>query len=258
MIADNDFPRSGPTFLAISTAPVRRTHTASARRWQRRRAIIDVQGRGRMAGCSRMPPRCSSCRLVRSALEQRLPWAQQDSEAAIVRRLQVAREEVASFTGYDYIVLNDKVTAAVDDFEASCWRSAAASTACEAGQSTSSDLRASITGTMRSDASVTEGPSGAPARGLPIDRSKLPNTFEFVVTAGARARQLLAGSACRRRHAQEDDAGGEGSADGCCRSAAALRRLRTSHRDARKQPRPSGDSGAYACRWESHWRDRRL
>jgi DNA-directed RNA polymerase omega subunit len=30
-----------------------------------------------------------------------------------------------------------------------------------------------------------------------IDRSKLPNTFEFVVTAGARARQLLAGSTPR-------------------------------------------------------------
>jgi DNA-directed RNA polymerase subunit K/omega len=30
-----------------------------------------------------------------------------------------------------------------------------------------------------------------------IDRSKLPNTFEFVVTAGARARQLLAGSVAR-------------------------------------------------------------
>ena len=27
-----------------------------------------------------------------------------------------------------------------------------------------------------------------------IDRSKLANSFEFVVTAGARARQLLAGS----------------------------------------------------------------
>jgi len=27
-----------------------------------------------------------------------------------------------------------------------------------------------------------------------IDRSKLPNTFAFVVTASARARQLLAGS----------------------------------------------------------------
>lgn len=30
-----------------------------------------------------------------------------------------------------------------------------------------------------------------------IDRSKLPNTFAFVVTAGARARQLLAGSTPR-------------------------------------------------------------
>jgi DNA-directed RNA polymerase omega subunit len=30
-----------------------------------------------------------------------------------------------------------------------------------------------------------------------IDKSKLPNSFEFVVTAGARARQLLAGSAPR-------------------------------------------------------------
>lgn len=30
-----------------------------------------------------------------------------------------------------------------------------------------------------------------------IDRSKLPNTFEFVVTAGKRARQLLAGSVPR-------------------------------------------------------------
>ena len=30
-----------------------------------------------------------------------------------------------------------------------------------------------------------------------IDRSKLPNTFEFVVTAGARARQLIAGATPR-------------------------------------------------------------
>ena len=43
---------------------------------------------------------------------------------------------------------------------------------------------------------------GAPAlcRGMKadmIDRSKLHNSFEFVVTAGARARQLLAGSTAR-------------------------------------------------------------
>jgi DNA-directed RNA polymerase omega subunit len=30
-----------------------------------------------------------------------------------------------------------------------------------------------------------------------IDRTKLPNSFEFIVTAGQRARQLLAGSVPR-------------------------------------------------------------
>ncbi len=47
-----------------------------------------------------------------------------------------------------------------------------------------------------------------------IDRSKLPNSFEFVVTAGARARQLLAGSTPRVDvgRAQEDHRRAEGSA----------------------------------------------
>ena len=30
-----------------------------------------------------------------------------------------------------------------------------------------------------------------------IDKTKLPNSFEFIVTAGARARQLMAGSVPR-------------------------------------------------------------
>jgi len=30
-----------------------------------------------------------------------------------------------------------------------------------------------------------------------IDKTKLPNSFEFIVTAGARARQLMAGAAPR-------------------------------------------------------------
>ena len=36
-----------------------------------------------------------------------------------------------------------------------------------------------------------------PKRKKMIDRSKLSNSFEFVVTAGARARQLMAGSTPR-------------------------------------------------------------
>ena len=47
-------------------------------------------------------------------LEQRLRGRSKDNEAAIVRRLQVACDEVASFGEYDFIVVNDELTAAVD------------------------------------------------------------------------------------------------------------------------------------------------
>jgi len=47
-------------------------------------------------------------------LEQRLRGRSKDSEAAIQRRLQVARNEVASFAEYDFIVVNDELTGAVD------------------------------------------------------------------------------------------------------------------------------------------------
>jgi len=47
-------------------------------------------------------------------LEQRLRGRSKDSEDAIQRRLQVAREEIAAFTEYDFVVVNDEVTAAVD------------------------------------------------------------------------------------------------------------------------------------------------
>jgi guanylate kinase len=48
------------------------------------------------------------------ALERRLRGRSKDSEAAIQRRLQVARDEVSSFAEYDYVVVNDELTAAVD------------------------------------------------------------------------------------------------------------------------------------------------
>jgi len=76
--------------------------------------VIDVQGarqvRKLRAGATTifvMPPSFQ-------ILEQRLRGRSKDSEAAILRRLQVAREEVASFSEYDYIVINDELTAAVD------------------------------------------------------------------------------------------------------------------------------------------------
>ena len=46
-------------------------------------------------------------------LEHRLRGRSKDTEEAMQIRLQVAREEVAAFTEYDYIVINDEVQRAV-------------------------------------------------------------------------------------------------------------------------------------------------
>ena len=49
-----------------------------------------------------------------AVLEQRLRGRSKDSEAAMQRRLQTARDEVASFMEYDYVVVNDELDACVD------------------------------------------------------------------------------------------------------------------------------------------------
>jgi guanylate kinase len=76
--------------------------------------VIDVQGARKVRARGRearavfvMPPSFH-------VLEQRLRGRSKDSEAAIQRRLQVARDEVAAFAEYDFVVVNDEVTAAVD------------------------------------------------------------------------------------------------------------------------------------------------
>ena len=76
--------------------------------------VIDVQGarkvRAQGVGTSAvfvMPPSFE-------VLEQRLRGRSKDSEAEIQRRLQVARDEVAAFAEYDYVIVNDELPAAVD------------------------------------------------------------------------------------------------------------------------------------------------
>ena len=46
-------------------------------------------------------------------LEQRLRGRSKDSEEAIQRRLQTAREEVSAFSEYDYVVVNDEIEGCV-------------------------------------------------------------------------------------------------------------------------------------------------
>jgi guanylate kinase len=76
--------------------------------------VIDVQGarKVRAQGIETsavfvMPPSFE-------VLEQRLRGRSKDAEAEIQRRLQVARDEVAAYTEYDFVVVNDELTAAVD------------------------------------------------------------------------------------------------------------------------------------------------
>jgi guanylate kinase len=76
--------------------------------------VIDVQGarkvRARGVDATTvfvMPPSLE-------VLERRLRGRSKDSEADIQRRLTVARAEVAAFAEYDFVVINDELTAAVD------------------------------------------------------------------------------------------------------------------------------------------------
>jgi guanylate kinase len=76
--------------------------------------VIDVQGARKVrasvietVAVFVMPPSFE-------VLEQRLRGRSKDSEEAIQRRLQVARDEVAAFTEYDFVIVNDELTAAVD------------------------------------------------------------------------------------------------------------------------------------------------
>jgi len=76
--------------------------------------VIDVQGarqvRTRCAGTVGvfvLPPSFP-------ILEQRLRGRSSDTEEAMQRRLQTARDEVAAFREYDYVVVNDELEACVD------------------------------------------------------------------------------------------------------------------------------------------------
>jgi len=80
--------------------------------------VIDVQGARQVrvrcpgtVGVFVLPPSFP-------ILESRLRGRSADSEQAMQRRLQTARDEVAAFTEYDYVVVNDELEACVDRLRA--------------------------------------------------------------------------------------------------------------------------------------------
>ena len=80
--------------------------------------VIDVQGARQVrqrchgtVGIFVMPPSFE-------ILEQRLRGRSKDTEDAMQRRLQTARNEVAAFVEYDYVIVNDELEACVDRLRA--------------------------------------------------------------------------------------------------------------------------------------------
>lgn len=80
--------------------------------------VIDVQGARQVrlncrdtVGVFMLPPSFE-------VLEQRLRGRSKDSEADMQRRLQTARDEVAGFIEYDYVIVNDELEACVDRLRA--------------------------------------------------------------------------------------------------------------------------------------------
>ena len=76
--------------------------------------VIDVQGarKVRAVGLPHvaifvLPP-------SNEVLEKRLRGRSKDSDAAIQKRLEVAREEVSAFEEYDYVVINDQLESCVE------------------------------------------------------------------------------------------------------------------------------------------------
>ncbi len=80
--------------------------------------VIDVQGARQVrqrspdaVGVFVLPPSYA-------VLEQRLRGRSADPEAEMQRRLQTARDEVAAFAEYDYVVVNDELDACLDRMRA--------------------------------------------------------------------------------------------------------------------------------------------
>ncbi len=80
--------------------------------------VIDVQGARQVRACCAdsvgifvLPPSAE-------ILERRLRGRSKDSAEQILKRLEVARQEVSEYTGYEYVVVNDELEPAVERLRA--------------------------------------------------------------------------------------------------------------------------------------------
>jgi guanylate kinase len=82
--------------------------------------LLEIDWQGARQVRDRLPEACSIFILPpsRSALEQRLKDRSTDSEAVIRRRLQDAALDIAHWTEFDYVVVNDRFERALGELQA--------------------------------------------------------------------------------------------------------------------------------------------
>ena len=82
--------------------------------------LLEIDWQGARQVRSRLPEARSIFILPpsRSALEQRLKDRSTDSEAVIQRRLRDAAHDIAHFTEFDYVAINDRFDQALEDLQA--------------------------------------------------------------------------------------------------------------------------------------------
>jgi guanylate kinase len=82
--------------------------------------LLEIDWQGARQVRARLPAARSIFILppTRQALELRLKGRSTDSEAVILRRLQEARRDIAHWTEFDYVVINDHFEQAVADLQA--------------------------------------------------------------------------------------------------------------------------------------------
>ena len=117
MIADDAFLEWADVFGNLYGTSVSDSHRDLAR-GSDLLLVIDVQGARQVrlrckdtVGVFVLPPSFA-------VLEQRLRGRSKDPEDAVQRRLRTARNEVAAFLEYDYVVINDELEACVERLKA--------------------------------------------------------------------------------------------------------------------------------------------
>jgi guanylate kinase len=117
MVAKHQFLEHAQVFDHCYGTGVRTVEEALANGEQ---LLLEIDWQGARQVRARLPKACSIFILPpsRSALEERLKGRSTDSNEVIQRRLRDAAEDIAHWTEFDYVVINDRFDQALEDLKA--------------------------------------------------------------------------------------------------------------------------------------------